>query len=78
MFEKNTANSLNIVNAIKKASSMDIKSYAIVAFDGGKCKSLADKSIHFQIDDMQIAEDSQIVISHICMQWLSSNKPSHL
>ena len=30
--------------------------------------------IHIEIDDMQIAEDSQTIIGHICMQWLTKNK----
>ena len=53
-------------------------SYAIVAFNGGQCKQLANQAIHFSINDMQIAEDTQLIIGHICMQWLSSNKPNQL
>ena len=52
-----------------------MKSYAILAFSGGECKDLADKSIHFEIDDMQIAEDTQLIVGHLCMQWLTLNKP---
>ncbi len=70
-----SGNSTNVINAIKTAKLIGLKSYAILAYDGGECKNLADHSIHFPIDDMQIAEDTQIIISHICMQWLSSNKP---
>ena len=57
---------------------MELKSFAIVAFDGGQCRELADEVIHFEIDDMQIAEDTQLIVGHICMQWLSSRKPSGL
>jgi len=67
--------SSNVINAIKTARLMGLKSYAILAYNGGECKKLADHSIHFPIDDMQIAEDTQLIISHMCMQWLSSNKP---
>ena len=31
--------------------------------------------MHFEICDMQIAEDIQLIIGHLCMQWLSNNKP---
>lgn len=73
-----SGNSPNVVKAIETAIKLGVKSYAIVAFDGGKCKSLADQCIHFQVNDMQIAEDSQLLIGHICMQWLTKNKPRHL
>ena len=39
---------------------------------------LADYPIHFKIDDMQIAEDAQLVVGHLCMQWLNANKPTSL
>ena len=71
-----SGNSDNIVRAIRTARRIGISSYAIVAFDGGICKKEADKSIHFEINDMQIAEDTQLIVGHICMQWLSKNKPS--
>ena len=44
-----------------------MKSVAILAFDGGESLSLADVSIHFSINDMQIAEDTQLIVGHICM-----------
>ena len=55
---------------------MDINSFLIAAFSGGRCKELADKSIHFEVNDMQVAEDTQLIVGHLCMQWLNSNKPS--
>ena len=38
----------------------------------------AQKVIHFEIDDMQIAEDTQLVVGHLCMQWLNSHKPKQI
>ena len=55
-----------------------MKSVAILAFDGGQCLGLADLAIHFPIIDMQIAEDTQRIVGHLCMQWLNAHKPSHL
>ena len=69
-----SGNSTNIINALFQAKKLNIKSYAVVAFDGGKCKDTADNTIHFKISDMQIAEDSQLIIFHICMQWLSKTR----
>ena len=70
-----SGNSPNIVNAIIAARDLRMKSVAILAFDGGQCRELADLAIHFPINDMQIAEDTQLIIGHLCMQWLNSNKP---
>lgn len=68
-----SGNSQNIVNVISQAKSMDIKSYAILGFDGGKCKEIADISIHFPVHDMQISEDMQLIVGHMLMQWLYVN-----
>ena len=48
-------------------------SFAILGFDGGQCIDIADNVIHFDINDMQISEDLQLVVMHMCMQWLSKN-----
>ena len=70
-----SGNSPNIVKAIEQAKTMGVKTYAILGFNGGKCKEISDVAIHFPIDDMQIAEDMQLIVGHILMQWLYSNRP---
>lgn len=65
-----SGNSANVVNAIESANEKGMKTFAILGFSGGRCKELAQHSIHFEIDDMQIAEDVQLIVGHICMQWL--------
>jgi len=65
-----SGNSTNLVNVLKQAKSMEIRSFAILGYDGGLCKDLADVSIHFPINDMQIAEDTQLIVGHILMQKL--------
>jgi D-sedoheptulose 7-phosphate isomerase len=70
-----SGNSPNIVRAIEQAKSMEVKTYAILGFTGGKCKDLADVPIHFPVNDMQIAEDMQLIVGHMMMQWLYSNQP---
>ncbi len=69
-----SGNSKNVINAILTAKKIGIKTYAIVGFDGGKCKEIADENIHFKIKDMQIAEDTQLILFHICMQWISKSR----
>jgi len=70
-----SGNSPNIVRVIEQAKAMGVKSYAILGFTGGKCMELADVPIHFQVNDMQIAEDMQLIVGHMMMQWLYSNRP---
>jgi len=70
-----SGNSPNIVRAIEQAKVMNVKSYVILGFTGGKCKELADVPIHFPVNDMQIAEDMQLIVGHMMMQWLYSNNP---
>ena len=69
-----SGNSPNIVRVIEQAKAMDVKSYAILGFTGGKCIELADVPIHFSVNDMQIAEDMQLIVGHMIMQWLYSNR----
>ncbi len=71
-----SGNSENVIEALKTARERGMTSHAIIAFDGGLCKSLADNPIHFSTYDMQIAEDLQLIVGHLCMQWLSQNKPN--
>ena len=73
-----SGNSPNIVMALEAAEIQKMKTFAILAFSGGRCRELAQVPIHFAIDDMQIAEDAQLVVGHLCMQWLNSNKPTQL
>ena len=70
-----SGNSHNIIKALKAAQKIGMKSIAILAFDGGHAKKIADNVIHVETYDMQVAEDLQLIIGHMCMQWLSNNKP---
>ena len=69
-----SGNSENVVNALLQAKKLNIQTHAVLAYDGGKCKNIADNAIHFKISDMQIAEDTQLILFHICMQWLSKGR----
>jgi D-sedoheptulose 7-phosphate isomerase len=69
-----SGNSPNIVEALEKAREMGVRSYAILGYAGGKSMKLADVPIHFNVDDMQIAEDLQLVVGHMVMQWLYKNR----
>jgi D-sedoheptulose 7-phosphate isomerase len=71
-----SGNSQNIVNVLQTAKSMNIETFAILGYSGGKAKGLADVPIHYAIDDMQISEDLQLIILHMLMQWLYQHKDS--
>ena len=46
-----SGNSPNVVAAIERAREMQIKSYAVLGYAGGKSKALADVAIHFPAVD---------------------------
>ena len=71
-----SGNSRNIIKAVEKAKEIGMKTFAILGYSGGKCLNLADVSIHFQVDDMQIAEDLQLIVGHMVMQWLREKRQS--
>ncbi len=71
-----SGNSPNIVRALEQARAKGMTSYAILGFSGGSAKALADVAIHFAIDDMQISEDLQLIVGHMLMQWLHTNRDS--
>ncbi len=73
-----SGNSPNILAAIYEAKRLGMIVAGILGFDGGKASALLDVSIHIPIDDMQIAEDFQLVVGHMVMKWLSENVPSNL
>ncbi len=71
-----SGNSPNVVKAIEVANVIGMKTYAILGFSGGRCKEVVQCPIHFPVEDMQIAEDMQLIVGHICMQWLSGKSVS--
>jgi D-sedoheptulose 7-phosphate isomerase len=70
-----SGNSPNVVRALEQARELGVKSFAILGYSGGRGLKLADHPIHFAVDDMQVAEDLQMIVGHMVMQWLSRNVP---
>jgi D-sedoheptulose 7-phosphate isomerase len=69
-----SGNSANIIKALEEARIIGMTSYALLGYSGGKAKSLADVPIHFSVDDMQIAEDAQMIVGHMLLQWLHGQR----
>tara|TARA_Y100000589_G_C27113685_1_gene613308 strand:+ start:634 stop:1251 length:618 start_codon:yes stop_codon:yes gene_type:complete len=65
-----SGNSINLVKCARKAKSKNIKQIAITGYNGGALNSIVDLPIHVKIDDMEIAEDAQLIIFHFLKQQL--------
>jgi D-sedoheptulose 7-phosphate isomerase len=69
-----SGNSDNIIEVIIKAKEIGMKTFGLFGYSGGKAINIVDSAIHFKIDDMEIAEDCQQIISHMVKMWLIENK----
>ena len=65
-----SGNSANVVNALQTGNDLEMKTVAILGYSGGQCRNIAQFVIHFPVEDMQIAEDLQLRVGHMCMQRL--------
>ena len=69
-----SGNSKNVLEALIYANKNQINTFSILGYDGGKCKKISKNFIHINVNDMQISEDMQLVIFHMCMKILSKIK----
>ena len=69
-----SGNSKNIINVIKQARIMKLKTFGIFGYSGGKASKIIDDYIHINVNDMQISEDMQLIIGHMCMKNIMSKK----
>lgn len=69
-----SGNSPNIIKVLEQACEMGMHSFAILGYSGGRAKGLADNVIHFNVHNMQIAEDMQLIVGHMVMQWLYNKR----
>jgi D-sedoheptulose 7-phosphate isomerase len=70
-----SGNSPNVVRALEVARTLGVTTFAILGYAGGRSLQLADHAIHFPVDDMQVAEDLQMVVGHMVMQRLCGRRP---
>lgn len=68
-----SGNSADILRTIETAKAMDIETFAVLGQGGGKARTLVETSIHFAVDDRQVASDLQLAVGHMVMQWLRAN-----
>jgi D-sedoheptulose 7-phosphate isomerase len=65
-----SGNSPNILQALKASKKMGVTSVALLGYDGGGAKELADLPLHFPIHDMQAVEDLHMIVGHLLMKVL--------
>jgi D-sedoheptulose 7-phosphate isomerase len=77
-----SGNSPNIINAIKKATELGMNTVAIVGFNGGEAKKLANWCIHIPSDNYGIVEDASQAIMHFMAQkmrrFVSEKRPEDI
>ena len=66
-----SGNSPNILKALTRARELGVTSFAVLGFDGGRARALAEHPIYFPVHDMQVAEDLQMMVGHMAMQQLA-------
>jgi D-sedoheptulose 7-phosphate isomerase len=67
-----SGNSPNIIKVLVEAKKMGVRTCAVLGFNGGAAKALADVAVHFPIDDMQISEDLQLILGHLVLRQFES------
>lgn len=63
-----SGNSPNIVNALYAARNRGVSTMAMVGFDGGLAKKIADVTIHVKSDNYGVVEDAHQIIMHSMAQ----------
>ena len=68
-----SGNSENILRAVKFAKNQGATVVGLTGYDGGKLKELSDLNLHININNMQVAEDMHMVLTHLIFYVLSEN-----
>lgn len=63
-----SGNSPNIINALYAARNRGVPTMAMVGFDGGLAKTIADVCIHVKSDNYGVIEDAHQIIMHSMAQ----------
>ncbi|QJT11199.1 phosphoheptose isomerase [Oceanidesulfovibrio marinus] len=65
-----SGNSPNVLRALETARELGMETAALLGYDGGECLNCCDIPIHIKLDDMQVAEDVQVVVGHLLTRLL--------
>ncbi len=62
-----SGNSPNVISAMQWAKENDLYTVGWTGFNGGKLKSMVDLSLHSAVLDMEVAENTHMIIMHLCV-----------
>jgi len=65
-----SGNSKNIIELLKFANQKKIKTIGFSGFEGGILKKKSNLSIHINVNNYGIAEDSHHILMHVIIQYL--------
>jgi D-sedoheptulose 7-phosphate isomerase len=65
-----SGNSPNVLKAVEYANSAGGKTLAVVGYDGGRLKKIAQHSVWVPSFDMQLCEDVHLMFGHMVMKTL--------
>ncbi|MBX3117990.1 MAG: SIS domain-containing protein [Fimbriimonadaceae bacterium] len=60
-----SGNSPNVVECLKAAIDLKVKTFSLLGFQGGKAKNLSDDSIVVESQDYGVIEDAHSIIMHM-------------
>ena len=66
-----SGNSMNVIKAIEYGNDHGARTFGLCGFDGGKLRTIAQKSLLINSSDMQKVEDVHLIILHCVMQWFN-------
>ena len=69
-----SGNSKNLINAVKKAKTKNVKTISFTGFNGGKLSKITDFNINFPMVNYGIVEDCHISMMHYLSQFLRNTK----
>ena len=69
-----SGNSANIIAAVDAARSAGMATIGLTGFDGGRLKDHADVSIHVDVANYGIVEDSHQIVMHVLAQFIATRR----
>ena len=71
IFLSGSGNSMNLIKAALAAKTRGITVASITGYTGGEIAKISEININVPVDDMEIAEDAQLIIMHYVKQMLT-------
>jgi D-sedoheptulose 7-phosphate isomerase len=72
-----SGNSPNVLKAVEYANEAGAHTLAVVGYDGGKLKAIAQTSVWIPSFDMQLCEDAHLMFGHMVMKTLCGSAIRH-